>query len=96
MGIGMTYIEEKTDIVFPNISVCKRLLDGNICAYIVRADEGFVFYDKAANHVETHEDGTEHPVVYYYTIRMLPKNFDFSKFSLVAMPRKKAPKDYIF
>lgn len=98
-----------TDYDFPNIDIYNRLEDGELNAYVARAQEGYVFYDTNANDTELLRDPetgdfvyddegnlVEVPVTYYYTIRIFPKTYNMNNFSLVAVSREGIDENYIF
>jgi hypothetical protein len=86
-----------TDIIIPNISIYRTYVNGNQTGYRANANEGYVFYDKTANDVESDPDtGMETPVTYYYTIAILPLNINFDNFPFVAVPRDSVDENYIF
>lgn len=99
-----------TSFNFPNIDIYQRLKDGELSAYIARAQDGYVFYDTNATDTENRTDPDtgdlicdpetgvpiEFPVTYYYTIRIFPKTYNMANFSLVAVPRDSVDEDNIF
>ena len=99
-----------TSFNFPNIDIYRRLEDGELSAYIARAQEGYVFYDTTEDNripqtdpetgelVFDPETGMpiEIPVTYYYTLCLFPKTYNMANFSLVAVPRDSVDENYIF
>lgn len=89
--------EVATDIVYPNITIERRLSDGVLSGYRFTANEGYVMYDTTANNTELDPETMEEiPVIYYYTIGILPTNFNFDNFHWVAVPRDSVDENYIF
>ena len=86
-----------TEHNYPGISVYKTLKDGVLTGWEIRANEGYVFYDTTENIPEWNEELQEEvPVTYYYTIAVLPLNFNFANFPWVAVPRDSVDENYIF
>ena len=83
--------------IYPNLTVCDRLRDGEHRGWQVTANEGYVFYDANANDT-TLDPGTmeEIPITYYYTIRILNRNYNWDNFALIAVPRDSVHADQIF
>lgn len=89
--------EVATDITFPNITIERRYSDGVLMGYRMRANEGYVFYDINANDTELDPETLEEiPVTYYYTIAIIPLNYNFDNFHWVAVPRDSVDENYIF
>ena len=83
--------------IYPNITVCDRLRDGELIGWRITANEGYVYYDTNANTTETNPDTEEEiPVTYYFKTRYLPLNCEWDSFSLVAVPSADVDKKYIF
>lgn len=79
--------EAATDIVFPNITVYRRYLDGVHCAFEVYSNEGYVMYDTTANVTELDPDTMEEiPVTYYCTWITCPASYNFDNFPWAAVP----------
>ena len=82
---------------YPNLTVEKVLCDGEFVYWRVQANNGYVFYDTNAEDTEFDpETDEEMPVVYYYATRILPPRYDWSGFSLVAVPRDSVDESNIF
>ncbi|MBQ6998301.1 MAG: hypothetical protein IJN62_00740 [Clostridia bacterium] len=94
----MIFTEEKTsNLKFPNITIGKRLRNGQPCAYIASADDGYVIYDTAAeNYIQQSPDTEPEKVIYYHSRIICPLNFDFSKFTWAAVPLAEANPKHIF
>jgi hypothetical protein len=89
--------EIATEFNFPNITIYRKLKDGVHYAWSVRANDGYVIYDTAANNTEVNpETGEEIPVIYYYTELSCPLREDFVDFTWVAVPRNSVDENYIF
>ena len=89
--------ELATDIVFPNITVYRKLNEGTLVGYEVYSNEGYVMYDTSANHTEQDPETMEEiPVIYYYTWLSCPRNYNFNNFTWVAVPRDSVDENYIF
>lgn len=89
--------EVATDIVYPNLTIERRLSDGVLAGYRVTPNESYVMYDTNDNWTELDpETNEEIPVTYYYTVALLPTNFNFDNFSWVAVPRSSVDENYIF
>jgi hypothetical protein len=59
--------ENATDIVIENITVQRKFVDGNLSAYRLTANSGYVMHDKTENNTEFNPDTMEEtPVIYYY------------------------------
>lgn len=93
-----TYTEEiATEFNFPNITIYQVLADGVLAFYRARTNEGYVMYDPNANDMELDPDTNEEvPVTYYYTIKVIPKTYNFANFPWVAVPRDSVDENYIF
>lgn len=92
----VTY-EIATDLVFPNITIFRRMVDGVHKGYQMNANDGYVVYDTTANNTELDPDTMEErPVTYYYTGAFLPTNYNFANFPYVAVPRDSVDENYIF
>ncbi len=94
----MIFTEERaTELNFPNITIQKRLRDGQPCAYVAQADEGYVIYDTAAENYEQDSPEAEpKKVIYYHSKIICPLTLDFSKFSWQAVPKDTADQKYVF
>ena len=89
--------ELATDISYPNIDVFRRYRDGVHSGYRITPKEGYVMYDtNDENYDIDPETGNEIPVIHYFTIAYLPTNFNFDRFSWVAVPRSEVDENYIF
>jgi hypothetical protein len=84
--------EEAKEFNFPNITIYKRSKDGIQTGWRMNANEGYSFYDTTANDVETNPETMEIiPVTYYYKVRYLSLDRDFSQFPFVAIPDSEIP-----
>ena len=92
------YTEElNTNYNFPNISIYNTLKDGMLSSYKVVPNDGYVMYNTTENNTELDpETGEEISVIYYRTIAMLPKTFNFNNFPYVAVLRSEVDENYIF
>lgn len=89
--------EVATEFNFPNITIYRRLKDGVQTGWRMNANDGYVFYDTTANDVELNPDTMEEtPVIYYYRVRYLSLNRDFTNFPFVAVPESEVDESYIF
>ncbi len=94
----MIFTEEKEkNLVFPNITIERRLRNGQPCAYIASADDGYVIYDTSAeNYIQDSPDAEPQKVIHYHSRIICPLNFDFSNFTWAAVPVDEANPNYIF
>lgn len=94
----MIFTEEKTSsLSFPNITIGRRLRNGQPCAYVASADDGYVIYDTAAeNYVQASPDAEPEKVIYYHSKIICPLHFDFANFTWAAVPIAEANPKYIF
>ena len=91
------YTEEiSTEHNYPNITIFKQFKDGVQYGWRVIANEGYVIYDPNDPQTGYDEDDNEIEVFYYYTIKILTFNFDFTNFPWVAVPRDTVDENYIF
>lgn len=91
------FIYQPTDYNFPNITIEATYLNGRHTGYRLTANEGYVIYDTTANDTEIDPDTMEEiPVIYYYTISILPLSYPFDNFPWVAVPRTDVDENYIF
>lgn len=75
---------------FPNITIKQRLKDGVQIAWRAYPNEGYVFYNTAEeNWQQDDPDSEPYLVTHYYTMAGLPLNYNFDKFSYVAVLRSK-------
>ena len=74
---------------FPNITVYKKLKNGEHYAWHIVANEGYVMYDTAANDVDYDEEGNPFPIIYYYDQAHCPLFYDFTNFTWIAVPSDK-------
>lgn len=83
-----TYVVDTEKNIYPNLTVCKRLVDGVHNGWRVTANDGYVFYFTNDNNTELVEDEygnwVEVPVTYYYRITYLPQMYNWANFDLVA------------
>lgn len=93
-----TYTQElDTSFNFPHIKIYKKLEDGVLYAYSIKADDGYVMYDTTENSTEIDPETEEIiPVIYYFTEASVPKWYDFDNFPWVAVPRDSVDENYIF
>lgn len=88
------YTEEiTTEYTFPNITLYKKLRDGEHYAWRIHPNEGYVMYDTTDEKTEFQPDpetgeDIEVPVTHYYTVAHLPLKYDFDNFPWVAVPRE--------
>lgn len=94
----MTFTEEKTtDYCFPNITVLKKFRDGELCAYIAKADDGFVLHNRSVSYTELLEtDDAQTTVNHYFKKIICPLSYDFKSFVWEAVPEESVNKNYIF
>ncbi len=94
----MIFTEEKANNVsFPNITIGRRLRNGQPCAYIASADDGYVIYDTAAeNYFQESPYSEPEKVIHYHKRIICPLNIDFSNFTWTAVPLADANPDFIF
>lgn len=95
MGVGMniTYELSVEHSGYEHLNVWDRLQEGEPAGWKVTADEGFVFYDPAEKTEPAFDPmtGEEHPgEIYYSKVRYLPRNYDWSRFGLVAVREEEA------
>lgn len=89
--------EVSTEHNFPNITIYRKLKDGELCGWRANTNEGYVMYNPNDNFSEMNpETGEEFPVTYYYVVKVLPLNFNFANFPWVAVPRDSVDENYIF
>jgi hypothetical protein len=89
--------EVATEYNFPNLTVYKSFKDGVHNGWRINANEGYVYYDTAANDMDFDPETEEMiPVTYYYTVRHCPLNYNFNNFTLVAVPRDSVDENLIF
>lgn len=93
-----TYTQEiETDIMLENMTVYKVFRDEAHSSYKIFANEGYVIYDTNDNNIETDiNTGEIRPVVYYSLNVGVPKNYNFSNCSWIAVPRDGIEEKYIF
>lgn len=94
----MTFTEEKTtDFSFPNITVLKKFRDGQLCAYIAKADDGYAMYNKDTQSYEINgTDDKSEKVTRYYKKIICPLSYDFSNFSWEAVEKDNINEKYLF
>lgn len=89
--------EVATEFDFPNLTIERKLRDGVQIAWRLTANDGYVFYDTTANDTVFDPDTMEEiPIIYYYRVRSLSLNRDFTNFPFVAVPENSVPADQIF
>jgi hypothetical protein len=83
--------------IYPNLTVYDRFADDAPVGWKLEADEGYVFYDQNANNTEIDPETMEQrPAIYYYTITLMPRNYNWNNFAFVAVPRGSVNENYIF
>ncbi len=82
--------------IYPNLTVYDWFRDGVLCGWKVEPNPGYVFYDTNDDYREIDENGNEVSVIHYFTSAQLPLIYDWSNFSLVAVPRDSVDENYIF
>lgn len=73
---------------YKHLTVWDRLQDGAPAGWRVNADEGYLMYDPTEEVPAAIDPvtGEEMPgEVYYSKVRYLPRNYDWSRFALVAV-----------
>ena len=93
MDAGMSYTYELSveHNGYEHLTVWDRLRDGKNAGWRVNAEEGFLFYDPTEERPVTVDPVTgevQQAEVYYARVRYLPRNYDWSKFGLVAVVKK--------
>ena len=92
-----TYEIDAGHNIYPNITVERKLCDGEFTGWRITANEGYVFYDTNANNTEFDPETMEEiPVIYYYTITLTPANYNWDNFHYVAVLRFTVDENYIF
>ena len=92
----MTFTLEKCkEKTFDNITLYTRLRDGEVCAYIAEAEEGYVMYDafrvpESSSAESTAEDTS------YHTRAIFPLSTDFDNFGWKAVRRDAVDSKFIF
>ena len=94
----MIFTEEKTtEVKFPNITMHKRYRNGELCAYIASADEGYVMYDKTAENYEQESPESEPVRVnHYYSRVIFPLSTNFSDFHWEAVEKSNINEKHLF
>lgn len=83
----MTFTQEKSgNENLVNITLYTRLRDGEVCAYIAEAKEGYVMYD--ANDIPTPSAEGETPQRHYHTRAIFPLSTDFDKLNWKAVRKE--------
>lgn len=90
-----TFIPD-TEHIFPNLTLEKKLRDGELAGYRLTPNEGYVMYRLDANEFEMDEYGNEYPVTYYYVLAYLPVRTNFDAFNWAAVLRSTVDENYIF
>ena len=90
MGSGMKFSYELSieHNGFEGLTVWDRMGDGQPAGWRVNADDGFVMYDPTEEVPSTIDPATGEETpgeIYYSRVRYLPRNYDWSKFGLVAV-----------
>lgn len=92
MGVGMIRYEVSVEHNgYPNLTVWDRLQDGKPAGFRVSADKGFVFYDAtqiSGSQINPMIGEMSLGEIYYSRLRYLPRNYDWSKFGLVAVEQE--------
>lgn len=94
----MIFTEEKTmEFSFPNITVLKKFRDGELCAYIAKADDGYAMYNRNAElyDIDGTED-TEKRITRYYKKIICPLSYDFTNFCWEAVEKDNINEKYLF
>ena len=96
--MAYTYRVSTEHNIYPNITVYDRFWDGEEAdGWRVEANEGYVFYDPNANNTDIDQTtGEEIPVIYYYTLMLLTRYYNWANFSLIAVPRESVDENFIF
>lgn len=81
---------------FPNIAVYRKMEDGVLCAWRVETDKGYVMYNPNEPQIGYDDNDNEIEVYFYYGVKLLTLNFDFSSFPWVAVLRDSVDEKYIF
>ena len=86
--VMVKYTEQiATEFNFPNITVYAKYADGVLYGYEARTEKGYLMCDPTADEYRLDENGERHPFTYYFSVAGFTKNYDFSKFPYVAVPR---------
>ena len=74
--------------IYPNITVCKTLMNGVQTGWRVTPNDGYVFYDTTDEYTEFNPETEEDvPVRRYFTIAYLPLIYNWDNFGYVAVLR---------
>ena len=85
------YIVSEENNEYENLTVYDRMNGDIPNGWRVNADEGCVMYDPTENVPTTIDPVTGEEIpgeVYYSRVRYLPRNYDWSRFALLAAPAK--------
>ena len=83
--------------IYPNITIHKRLCDGEFKGWRFKANEGYVFYDTQEDNSYIDPDTNELVTpIYYYTEADKPRGYNWNNFHYVAVLRSSVPEDMIF
>lgn len=89
--------EENTEFNIDNITVLNKLYGGELYAYKIIANNGFVMYDATAEDKYTDaETGAEVPCVHYYRNVDIPIKYGNAIKDYVAVEESAVNKDFIF
>lgn len=92
----MTFTLEKcAEKTFDNITLYARLRDGEVCAYIAEADEGYVMYDSFRVPEAPAPEGVAEDIS-YHTRAIFPLSTDFDEFGWRAVKRDTVDSKLIF
>ena len=90
---------KRTEHNFPNLVVEAGYKTENdqLINYKLTPAEGYVFYDRTEENF--YQESPEHepiPVIHYFTLAYLPKNYNFNNFPYVAELRENVDENFIF
>lgn len=88
--------EIATDISLPNITVYRRLKDGELTAYRLTANEEYVMYNTASDFTHIDEEGNEYERIEYYRQATISKSVPVEDWTWVAVPEADIPADQIY
>lgn len=88
--------EMANEFNLPNITVYKWLNNGVFVGWKIEANNNYVFYDPNDNSTGIDQvTGETIFVTYYHKTAYLPKNYNFNKFSWIAVNENEVDKNYI-
>lgn len=83
--------------VYPNMTVHKKLRDGVLSGWRIKANEGYVIYDTQEDNSYVDPDtGDLVSPIYYYVEADKPAIYNWNNFHYVAVLRSSVPEDMIF